>query len=407
MKNFILTVALAWAVLRASLGAAAPAEFRGLDDLPGGEDVSFNYAISANGRIVAGESFSALTSQHGEGVRWIRHAKRWTTNGIGLPTNPPTALNTPALGMSSDGQVLVGRVSFVQLPPHGFETVPYCWTAKDGFKFPLPPAGYVGAQGQSVTAGAGTVAGWGWGAEGRYTDHPRALVWRGSLSSGWQVERLAPALEGMALGVDNSGRLIIGWARSPASVAGSSNGIGHEAVIWAWKEKEGWTTRWLGALPGQELFSQANGLTRGSGKFVVGASGDALIKTLPVRWKLDKTKRPQIQSLGLPTGFTSGFATAVSANGRTVVGSCSYTLGEDFFPDTFVWEDGEGVSLLQPRLLALGETGAAGWNLISATGISDDGRTICGYGTNPQGDYRCWVAVLPKSHKGDHEDRED
>jgi len=69
-----------------------------------------------------------------------------------------------------------------------------------------------------------------------------------------------------------------------------------------------------------------------------------------------------------------------------------------FIPDTFVWDEDRGMSLLQQRLLALGLTNVNGWTLTSATGISDDGRTICGYGTNPHGIERTWAALLPEGH---------
>jgi uncharacterized membrane protein len=394
MKSLFLLLSMA---LLPGRSDAAQAAFWELDPLPGGADISYDSAISADGRIIAGESFSALSSQHGEGVRWIRHSDSWTTNGLGLPAEPPSALNSPGLGLSSNGKVMVGRVSFARIPASGFETLPYCWTENDGFKFPLPPAGFSGAQAQSATSGASTVVGWGWRFDRPYYEHPHALVWRGSLAAGWRVTQLDPFNEGLAIGVDVSGRLIIGWARSPASVTGSSNGIGHEAVCWVRSHDGDWQARWLGALPHAELFSQAIGLTRDTGRFVVGFSGDPSIQSTPVRWKLRRDQPSQIEALGLPTGFQNGSATAISSSGRRVVGSCNRTSGDDFIPDTFVWDEGHGTSLLQDRLIALGLTNVIGWTLTWPTGISDDGRTICGYGTNPQGIERTWVALLPEN----------
>jgi hypothetical protein len=37
-----------------------------------------------------------------------------------------------------------------------------------------------------------------------------------------------------------------------------------------------------------------------------------------------------------------------------------------------------------------------GWTLISAQGISDDGRTIAGHGFNPDGYREAWVATIPE-----------
>ena len=37
-----------------------------------------------------------------------------------------------------------------------------------------------------------------------------------------------------------------------------------------------------------------------------------------------------------------------------------------------------------------------GWKLRSARGVSDDGLTIAGWGTNPSGSIEAWIAVIPE-----------
>jgi len=37
-----------------------------------------------------------------------------------------------------------------------------------------------------------------------------------------------------------------------------------------------------------------------------------------------------------------------------------------------------------------------GWTLTEANGISADGNTIVGYGTNPLGNTEAWIAVIPE-----------
>jgi hypothetical protein len=39
----------------------------------------------------------------------------------------------------------------------------------------------------------------------------------------------------------------------------------------------------------------------------------------------------------------------------------------------------------------------AGWTLERATGVSDDGSVIVGYGTNPSGVREAWRAVVPRT----------
>ena len=41
-----------------------------------------------------------------------------------------------------------------------------------------------------------------------------------------------------------------------------------------------------------------------------------------------------------------------------------------------------------------------GWTLREATGISDDGLTIVGYGDNPNGFMEGWIAVIPEPSSG-------
>jgi hypothetical protein len=47
--------------------------------------------------------------------------------------------------------------------------------------------------------------------------------------------------------------------------------------------------------------------------------------------------------------------------------------------------------------IAAGDVGSLdGWTLTNATGISANGKYICGTGTNPMGQTEAWVACLPK-----------
>jgi hypothetical protein len=51
---------------------------------------------------------------------------------------------------------------------------------------------------------------------------------------------------------------------------------------------------------------------------------------------------------------------------------------------------------LRDLLVAGGAANLGGWQLISATGISNDGLTIVGNGTNPDGMPEAWVARIPE-----------
>jgi len=64
----------------------------------------------------------------------------------------------------------------------------------------------------------------------------------------------------------------------------------------------------------------------------------------------------------------------------------------------FIWTSQDGIQLLSDVLAnnyGLMDP-LSGWTLTSATGISADGRTICGYGINPDGNQEGWVVTIPE-----------
>jgi uncharacterized membrane protein len=188
----------------------------------------------------------------------------------------------------------------------------------------------------------------------------------------------------MALAIDESGRSVVGWTRTPE----------HEASCWRMKGGT-WRQSRLGALPGDRSYSQAHGLTRANGHFAVGFSGDPSVLAHPVRWRIPDGSPHAIEAMEILPGFSGGTANAVSKGGKRVVGSCYGEIAGEFVSDSFVWDDGLGSRSLKEELIAAGATEVVGWALTSATGISEDGMVICGYGTNPDGIERAWVATIP------------
>jgi uncharacterized membrane protein len=95
-----------------------------------------------------------------------------------------------------------------------------------------------------------------------------------------------------------------------------------------------------------------------------------------------------MQGLGFLPGTTQSTAYAVSADGSVVVGVSSGAISEPF-----IWTASGGMQSLQDVLTNQYGLGSelSGWNLVSATGISADGTTIVGGGT--QG---AWIATIPE-----------
>ena len=65
----------------------------------------------------------------------------------------------------------------------------------------------------------------------------------------------------------------------------------------------------------------------------------------------------------------------------------------------FVWTAESGPLALDVFLTAHG-LDVTGWSLRSVQGISDDGRTIVGFGTNPDGDTEGFIAIIPEPGTG-------
>jgi len=97
----------------------------------------------------------------------------------------------------------------------------------------------------------------------------------------------------------------------------------------------------------------------------------------------------------LAGGSFSSLAFGVSADGATIVGRSRSASGNE----AFLWTEADGMQELDVVLAALG-VDLTGWTLREARGISDDGTTIVGYGTNPSGFTEAWIAVIPKPGTG-------
>jgi hypothetical protein len=102
------------------------------------------------------------------------------------------------------------------------------------------------------------------------------------------------------------------------------------------------------------------------------------------------------QYIGTVDGWISSHGLDISYDGSTVVG---YLLNnpipyEDYA--AYIWNEQDGVRLIQDMLASDYNLDLAGWTLINASGISDDGLTIVGNGINPDGVEEGWIATIPE-----------
>ncbi|MHC5061449.1 MAG: hypothetical protein ACYTFK_10255 [Planctomycetota bacterium] len=92
-------------------------------------------------------------------------------------------------------------------------------------------------------------------------------------------------------------------------------------------------------------------------------------------------------------GFLTGtdyysYASDVTANGRTIVGSSIGDEGDR----AFIWDPNNGMRNLKDVLETDFGLDLTGWQLEVAYGISANGSTIVGSGMNPSGNIEAWVA---------------
>jgi probable HAF family extracellular repeat protein len=143
-----------------------------------------------------------------------------------------------------------------------------------------------------------------------------------------------------------------------------------------WTEADG--IQGLGALAGPSFARDVSA----DGSVIVGTSSQAF------RW----TELSGLVGLGTLPGRAASAAEAVSSDGSVVAGY-SYTGSGPRTP--FIWHAAEGMRDLEVVLSAVG-LDLTGWGLGEARGLSADGRTIVGVGTNPDGNTEAWIATIPE-----------
>lgn len=323
------------------------ATITGLGDLPGGNVFSRAWGVSSDGQTVVGESNG---QRNNEAFRWT---KSTGMQGLGHLNN--AYFDTLANAVSTDGKTVVGRGN------RGTELEAFRWTESGGMQglgYPLYEAFGVSGDG-SVVVG--------------YSYVSEAFRW----TVGGGVQGLGDLPGGAffsgARAVSRDGSVVVG-----VSIAT----LGSEAF--RWNVVSGMQT--LGELPGGGHDATAYGVSA-DGSTVVGWSRGVPNDAQAFRW----TSSGGMQSLGL-----GGVAYGVSADGRMVVGEGN-APGSAAGIEAFLWTEGVGVRRLQEVLETDYGLNLQGWFLAAATGISDDGKTIVGWGFNPGGETEAWVVTLNSS----------
>lgn len=350
----IATIALAGSVAAISSPPARAGFFLPLGDLPGGAVASSARSVSNDGRVVVGVDRAASDDVQ---------AFRWTpdTGMVGLG-KLPGGTTSRALGVSADGSIVAGWGGSVPGPQM------FRWTGGGGL---VPLGDLAGGDFRSI---AGGVSGNGSVIVGDGDNAVGQVAVRWTSGTGFVVLGYLPGggVFSSANAANADGSVIVGT--SDSALAGGE--------AFRWTALGGMVG--LGGLLGWSS-SFAFGVSAG-GDFVVGHSIQP-IGFLAYRW----SELGGMESLGdLPGGPVGSVASAVSADGSVVVGRSETAIGEE----AFLWTPADGMRRLKDVLeLDLG-LDLAGWTLVSAQDVSDDGSYVVGEALDPAGGAQAFLAYL-------------
>jgi probable HAF family extracellular repeat protein len=319
--------------------ARAPMKLSSADKLPGGFS-STPTGISGDGSTLVGWATNAASNH--EAFRGS------PSNGItGLGDLPGGSFTSWANAVSQDGSVVVGYSSSTS------GTQAFRWTSAGMVGMGDLPGGSFNSSANAVSQDGSVVVGYGGSSTGS-----EAFRWTqagGMLPIGF----LSGGNSSQAFGVSADGNTVVGV----------STATGIPEMAFRWVALTGMTA--IGDLPGGETRSRAAAISA-DGTVIVGQSTSARGREA-FRW----TTAGGMVGLGdLPGGNFESEALAVSADGSVVVGRAAVG-GQS---EAFMWDEANGMRKLSDVLNAAGL--ALGKSLVSATGISADGRFVTGSGTN-------------------------
>ena len=360
--SFLMCVTVLFVFASVAVGGAP--SFQGLGSLPGGGEESTAYGVSPDGSVVLGDSLSSFGKE----------AFRWTESGgiEGLGDLPGGDFKSRAGDASLNGTVVVGTSYISETSKEGFY-----WTATDGIQGVGDLAGGDYRSGMSAVSADGTIL----AGSASATSNGEAVRW--TEAGGFeQLGFLSGGTWSQTFDMSSDGAVVVGQA---------NHVLTSQDEGFRWTQETGMVA--LGDLDGGDIWSIAYGVSA-DGAVAVGRSESASgLETF--RWTLTdpSTGAGTMVGLGdLPGGDFEGNALDVSGDGTVVVGWGTSSLGQE----AFLWDPVHGMRNLKSVLVNDCGLDLTGWTLTAAMGVSDDGLTIVGYGTNGEVSQEAWRAVLPE-----------
>lgn len=329
-------------------GLASADSFLPLGQLPGGSVsvgiTSRAFGVSADGSVVVGDAYIGDS---------VLHAFRWTSDGGMVDITPDNYLGQ-ATGVSADGAVVTGTAGFSN-------DSAFRWTSNGGLiNLGGLPGNMEFSNANAVSDNGNVIVGW------DASDGVATKPFRWTPDSGMENLNIG---HGIAFGVSGDGNVVVGRVYDD------------QQQSFRWTAEGGVVG--LGSLPG------------GSGGTASDASfdGTVIVGNSPssegqqaFRW----TSEGGMAGLGFLAGGHVSMAASVSGDGAVVVGVATSALGGE---QAFIWTQSGGMRSLFDVLVANG-IDLAGWNLVEATDISNDGRWIVGSAINPAGVAEAFLANI-------------
>lgn len=332
-----------------------------IGDLPGGGTHSEAWAVSRDGQNVAGGSVSYGFFGY-QACLWLEEI------GLaGLGELPGGTADSRALGVSDGEPVVVGNSESF----NGLEA--FRWTAADGMVgIGDLPGGNFYSGAADVSADGEVIIGTGSDALGQ-----RAFRWTAADGMTALPQPAGSAWRSNAFGVSADGRHIVGMLLN--------GDASRYACVW----HDAAAPVVLAELVGGRVWAEAWAVSD-DGAVVAGGSSSAISgpnTTEACRWSVEDG----IEPLGdLPGGLFQSIALGMSGDGRFIVGRGYTEAGAR----AFIWDAEHGLRNLTDVLTGEYGMDLTGWTLLEATGISRDGRVICGNGIGPEFTTG-WVVRLP------------
>ncbi len=342
------------AVVSMGVPALAQPSFQRIGGLPGLPPSSAVYGLSGDGTTVIGGTGST------EPGSWRPFRWRADTGMEQLVSMPTLPSQTIAYGTSYDGDTVAGH--FYNIGANSWEA--FRWTESGGFvNLGDLPGGDVYSRGLAVSGDGSAVAG--------IANEHTGVAFRWTQEAGMEGLGSIYGVGGsFGTGISGDGSVVVGYSDNPTT--GGPEGF-------RWTQETGMVG--LGNGPGHSTFPSA-----------VSADGSTIVGRMflsahpPVVQAFRWTQETGYTLLGPAPGAEHSTAADVSADGSVIVGNHG---------GGWIWTEATGMRSIHEVFAELQFDLSEFWSLGTIRGISDDGRTIVGTGTNRLGFSEGWIAVIP------------